>query len=436
VTESELCSLEEKEAALSKALHSRTFARSEQLKSFLRYICEAETLRPGAPLNEYVIGVEVLGRPEGYSPAEDSSVRTRAYELRQKLEKLYSSELPDEAVQIFIPKGTYSPHYLRRLISDPAPVPEIPHVPEPVVPSALPPVAPRTGFRGRLLLAVMVSALAGSVLTWLVVRPAVKAAEPDPTLVEAWGPLASDHSNVLLTVATPLSLIVGPQGHDVFGSNNYPAPPDAYPLFRAHRILPAGGRLDLTFSDNMLGVGTMNAALTCAHTLRNFGASYQLLPERVASVSALRGRNVILLGAAVDSEAIAVAMQDMPLAVEFDPAVREFVIRNRATGQAIAPEKDSGGRLSKVYGLITVKTSHDDRNRQQMVLMSGITSVGVQGAAEFFSSPNAMRLLRSKLGQGPEFRFPAAYQVIVQCDANNLLLLSSSYFAHQVISKD
>ena len=92
------CAREDKRLALERALHSRTFARSEQLRAFLQFVCEAEMRGAGADLTEYVIGVEVLGRPEGYSPAEDSSVRTRAYELRQKLEKLYSSELQAEAI--------------------------------------------------------------------------------------------------------------------------------------------------------------------------------------------------------------------------------------------------------------------------------------------------------------------------------------------------
>ena len=51
----------------------------------LRFVCEAEMEGRAGDLNEYV---EVLGRPKGYSPAEDSSVRTRAYKLRQKLQKL------------------------------------------------------------------------------------------------------------------------------------------------------------------------------------------------------------------------------------------------------------------------------------------------------------------------------------------------------------
>ena len=113
MTEITECTQEDKRLALEHALHSRTFARSEQLRAFLRFVCEAEMRGTGGDLTEYVIGVEVLGRPEGYSPAEDSSVRTRAYELRQKLEKLYSNELQGEAIRIVVPKGAYAPHYVK-----------------------------------------------------------------------------------------------------------------------------------------------------------------------------------------------------------------------------------------------------------------------------------------------------------------------------------
>ena len=109
MTETPGCTAEEKYSALERALASRTFARTDQLRAFLRFVCEAEIEGRGADVTEYVIGVEVLGRPKGYSPAEDSSVRTRAYELRQKLHKLYSTELIDEPVRVVITKGGYHP---------------------------------------------------------------------------------------------------------------------------------------------------------------------------------------------------------------------------------------------------------------------------------------------------------------------------------------
>jgi hypothetical protein len=46
----------------------------------------------GRSLTEYLIGMKALGRLSNFSPLEDSSVRTRAYELRQPLQGYYRSE--------------------------------------------------------------------------------------------------------------------------------------------------------------------------------------------------------------------------------------------------------------------------------------------------------------------------------------------------------
>jgi hypothetical protein len=106
--------IDEKRQALERVLASRTFSRSEQLRAFLRYVCEAEFDGRARQINEYALGVSVLGRPVDYSPAEDSSVRTRAYELRNKLRSYYASEAADDPIQIEIDKGAYVPRFVRR----------------------------------------------------------------------------------------------------------------------------------------------------------------------------------------------------------------------------------------------------------------------------------------------------------------------------------
>ena len=63
-------SIEEKRQALLRVLGSRGFGRSEQLRAFLRYVCDAEMEGRGHEVNEYALGVSVLRRPAGYSPAE------------------------------------------------------------------------------------------------------------------------------------------------------------------------------------------------------------------------------------------------------------------------------------------------------------------------------------------------------------------------------
>src|SRR4030095_7677226 len=57
---------EQKRSALESVLHSQTFARSDQLRSFLKYVCETEMAGRGQALTEYLIGIEALGRPSSY----------------------------------------------------------------------------------------------------------------------------------------------------------------------------------------------------------------------------------------------------------------------------------------------------------------------------------------------------------------------------------
>jgi hypothetical protein len=101
----------EKRAALEEVLRSATFVRASQVRNFLRYICEMEFAGRAAALHEYLIGVEALGRPTAYSTEDDSSVRRRAYALRQKLDQVYANELADAPIRIDVPKGSYVPRF-------------------------------------------------------------------------------------------------------------------------------------------------------------------------------------------------------------------------------------------------------------------------------------------------------------------------------------
>ena len=102
----------EKRAALEAVLATAAFERAEQLRSFLRYICEMEIGGRGPELSEYLIGIEALGKPPGYSTGDDAGVRKRAHDLRQRLEEVYSGPLAGAAVRIELPKGRYAPRFL------------------------------------------------------------------------------------------------------------------------------------------------------------------------------------------------------------------------------------------------------------------------------------------------------------------------------------
>ncbi len=428
---------EEKREALERALGSRTFARSDQLRSFLRYVCEAEFDGKNSQLTEYVIGVEVLRRPANYSPSEDSSVRTRAYELRQKLERLYASELPNEPVQIVIPKGAYAPHFTRTpLLPPPQAKPLERSDPEIVRPSGSE-VRGRISWRGGALLlaTAVVAASVGAVLALAFSHSGLS--RVDPVVAEAWSPFAKRNDTVLLIPATPLYLVLGPATHRAFHTATYPAPAEAYALFREHRPLEPDARLGMIFTNDALGVGSMNAVLLASDAIKAMGASPQILPERQAIMSVLHGRDAILFGAPVDSQAITEILDKTPLSVAYDEGEHEFVIKDRVSGRSITPEKDSNGDFHSVYGLVTVlNTRESDRGRLGMVVFSGITSVGTHGAAEYFTSPRSLHALRGIFAREGIRGFPAAYQVVVKCRFENMLLVSAEYSFHRVLRRE
>ena len=102
----------EKRAAMEQVLQSNTFLRASQVRNFLRYICEMELAGRASALHEYLIAVEAMGLPSSYSTDDDSSVRRRAYALRQKLERVYANELTQAKVRIEVPKGSYFPRFV------------------------------------------------------------------------------------------------------------------------------------------------------------------------------------------------------------------------------------------------------------------------------------------------------------------------------------
>jgi hypothetical protein len=62
---------------------------------------------PGVALKEYQIATEVLGRPAGFDPQSDSTVRVQAGRLRVKLAEYYTHESVNDPILVEIPKGSY-----------------------------------------------------------------------------------------------------------------------------------------------------------------------------------------------------------------------------------------------------------------------------------------------------------------------------------------
>lgn len=117
-------------AEIARISGSKIFARSERLLDFLRFTVEESLAARGARLKEYVIGVEVYGRPVDYNPKIDSIVRSEAARLRAKLDEYYASEGKANPVRIRYAKGGYIPSFetARHMEHRPATVAVLPFV--------------------------------------------------------------------------------------------------------------------------------------------------------------------------------------------------------------------------------------------------------------------------------------------------------------------
>jgi tetratricopeptide (TPR) repeat protein len=102
------------QSEVERILASEKFARSKRLRSLLRFTV-AQTLQGNADtLKEYVIGTEVLKKPDSYDPRSDSLVRVLASRLRVKLKEYYSDGGSEDPLVIEFPKGKYVPRFQRR----------------------------------------------------------------------------------------------------------------------------------------------------------------------------------------------------------------------------------------------------------------------------------------------------------------------------------
>lgn len=434
------------------------FARADQLKRFLLYVCEMEIAGRGGDLTEYRIGVEALGRPKEFSPNDDTSVRNRAYSLRQKLEKFYEEECPSSAVRIEFLKGTYIPRFVANTPESERSPKEAVHSQSPASPELPPPGSPvsATGAaavarpaRLRLGLAITGALLAGALIGALLMsqtaqwtRPAsTSAAVLDPVVREAWAPLLDPRGNVLVCVAAAAQLTVLPFDFKVEWSPPLPtfeAPAPLYPWYlRTHHLQP-GGKLFLTPDLNSPHFGDVLGAMAIARVLTSSGVPFQLLPERLVPSAALNERNVILFGVPHKSEAVRKLLESGQFAFKYDPGLRDIFLSGNSTGNSagrhfVATRDERSNRIES-YGLITVRPSPGVEGGQgRIVIFSADPSAGAAAAAEYFSSPTHMRDLKQRFAKEGYAHFPPSYQVVVRCRLDSNLPTSVRYEAHAVL---
>jgi hypothetical protein len=415
--------VEEKRAALDLALHGKLLSRSLQLRNFLQFVCEAEMSGRSGELTEYVVGVEALGRPQGYSTGEDAGVRRLAHILRERLDELYRTELAGARLRIELPKGSYTPRYVA------------------VSPEA--PARPAGRPRGRRMLPLAAAFLAGIAVCASVVwvKPGTRL---DPVLAEAWGPLAHPGANTVICLGAPLHYTVlprqpGPQTDNLI---RIPKTHGVWSTFRS--VYPSGDEprdLFLSESQNTVRLGELRATVVAVRLLTTAGVDFRVMSERDVTAPSLHSWNVLVLANPEFSYAANMILSRAALTVATDAERNVTSVRPTRPGSGslrtytASPSAANSESLS--YGLITVTPGDASSVNEPLraVVISGTDEAACQSAAEFFCSARRMNDLRQRFRKEGLAGFPKAYQAVLKCRTTKGELVSSEYEAHVILER-
>jgi hypothetical protein len=418
---------EEKREALNLVCQSQTFARSDRLKDLLRFVCEAEIEGHQENLKEYVIGIEALGRPQGYSPSEDSSVRSRAYELRRKLEKFYATEATGASIRIEIPRGSYIPRFVHAPVPQP---PAAPVQPVAVLPWA-PPAVPEAAR--RVPVPLVIAFLAGVVLTaaammaWIGSRgQSPRSAAWTPDLEAIWKPLIDSKAPVLVSFQTRLFFRVGGLNVRDWKVDTLGAVESSSALMRIKQFFNAP---QLYENRDYVDFGSANAVFQLSKLLAT--RKQNIFAKRSTDVTwdDLKANNVIIMGKP-----------------EADPTVSRWLakgkfievggrIRNLHPTAGEQSEwvdnvdtSDSSQSWTEKYALITMLAGPGQGN--WVMSMAGSGSEHPWAMADYLTIPEHAKELVRHL-RLPSGKLPASYQVVIRVDFKSQIPVKVSYVAHR-----
>ncbi|HKD05688.1 MAG TPA: hypothetical protein VKB79_07285 [Bryobacteraceae bacterium] len=432
----------EKRAALEEALQSEAFFRSGRLRSLLQFLCEAEIEGRESELTEYTIGVSALGRPHDFSPLDDSSVRSRVHELRQRLDKYYASEAPDSPVRIELRKGTYVPRFLSSRceqetssLQEPAVVME----PEGVAPA--PRRLPDTPLRRTLLTGgigfaagalLMVGLLAGwSMVTKPGVRvPATHLQTASGTawtreLEALWRPFFDRGDPLLVAYETRFFIRLGPLMVRDWHVNGLDQVSSSEPLMRVQKLFDTGLVGNRDYTDG----GTPQAIFSLSRLLSTRVPNIALKNALDLTAADLRDNNVILLGKP-----------------GMDPEVERLLARGEiidtGTGVRIAhpgpgepteyhnqSDPSNPDRWGQKYSVITMMPGSFAGRRILSLTASG--SEQPASLAYYMTNPDSVRDLIYRMRR--DGTIPEYFQVLVRAEYESKAVVRVEYVMHRAL---
>ncbi len=367
-------------AELERILASPEFKASKRCQVFLQFVVERALTGLSEDLKERTIGIEVFGRSPSYNTGTDGIVRINASEVRKRLAIYYADSARCAECRITLPTGSYIP-----LFAKPVRTTAEVNLPQLLEPTALRPVEPfpagwtvtpstlpRPMFRRRILVLVVVVALALMVLPvrWLY-------AHHSQTVVDQfWQPMFEGR--------TPIMIV--------------PAYVPAYDPAAD----PPNGQFTL-MADQYVGGGDLVAAVQISSMLARLDYPFNL--RLGASLDELRNTPTVLIGYSNTQ------WKDVTRKFRFfmddssHGMIRDYGKPTEWYPHGETPENHA----EEDYAVIS--RAFDPETHAMLILVSGCLQYGTEGAARLITNPG---LLAAALRNAPKDWQQKNLQLVIQ----------------------
>jgi hypothetical protein len=361
---------------IDRLINSHSLRSSESLCKLLRYLADRSVDHRGVPVKEYQIATEVLGRPAGFDPQNDSTVRVQAGRLRVKLEEYYTHEAPNDPIVIELPKGSYALSFHVRV--PPTTLVEAPS-PTAVEEKA---VEGKPTHRGWVIAVVVLSLLLVGALAMLVRARTTTGKQPVPSAYQLfWN-----------------RFVAGPQQPWVIFSNgSFVGRPET-----GMRYFNAASDSGTMILDHYTGVGEVLAVHQLDRLFVLLDQPIRVKRGSLFSLDDAKNNDLIFVGSPAEN----LALLDIPGSQEF--IFQRVPSGPRAGELGVVNVHPLAGESHMYLGSIRSQPSSEDYAvialvpgidpARSVLILAGTTTFGTQAAAEYVCREDSLAELLRRLG--------------------------------------
>jgi len=401
-------------AQVERVANSETFRNAEVLQRLLKFIAEKSIAGEADQLKEYTVATDGLGRPASYDPGHDSLVRIQIGRLRSRLADYYRTEGERDPIVLGVPKGHFELTWERRALA----------------------------WSKVQVLAVPILALWAigvTVLFWQEHRVSAPLREAwTPELQELWRPFLESKRPLIVVVSSPL--FVGFQGSGFYRDqtlNQWDEVLSSPKVQALRKTLNSPAILERYY---YTGLGETSAAFRLGKLLDISGLKMSITRSSLISWQQIVDNNILFVGAA---RVFRDQLNKLP--VDRDLVMREDGIYDlkAESGQtplfadhypSIGANESSGTPDDgEVYALVSHMPG--PLGSGDIQTFNSNHSPGVQGAVQWFTDPDFVRSLTSKLRK-PDGNLPRYFQVVLKIKYRDAVPTEISYVTHRELQSE